>query len=70
MQASCIVDVFDEAPTRTLRNIASVAFHGLKLGHLVCGSLLGGKLVSMPAPVKGKPPVHWEVDVPVWGDEF
>lgn len=61
---------FDQAPTVSLRNIASVAFHGPNLDHLVCGNLLGDALVSMKAPVKGKKPVHWDIRVPIWGKPF
>jgi len=61
---------FDHAPTSILRNIASVAFHGSALDQLCCGCLLGDKLVSAKAPVKGKAPVHWDVKVPHWGTRF
>ncbi|MGL1922507.1 MAG: SMP-30/gluconolactonase/LRE family protein [Hyphomicrobiales bacterium] len=61
---------FDKSPAIKLQNIASVAFHGESLDKLVCGCLLGEKLVSMKAPVKGRPPVHWEVEVPLWGEKF
>ncbi|MBL4787272.1 MAG: SMP-30/gluconolactonase/LRE family protein [Cohaesibacteraceae bacterium] len=61
---------FDQAPTKILRNIASVAFHGNNLDQLVCGCLLGDHLVSIPAPVKGRQPVHWNVISPEWGKEF
>ena len=58
---------FDTSPARFLRNIASVAFHGKALDKIVCGCLLGDHLVSMAAPVIGKPPIHWNVEVETWG---
>ena len=52
---------FDEAPTRTLRNVASAAFHSKDLRRVVLGSLLGSHLIDFPAPVAGREPVHWHV---------
>ena len=47
---------FDCAPTKRLRNIASVAFHGASLDKVICGCLLGEHLISAPSPVQGRPP--------------
>nr|WP_281494013.1 SMP-30/gluconolactonase/LRE family protein [Jannaschia sp. S6380] len=60
----------DTAPTNTLRNISSVAFAGPDLDRLVCGNLLDDRLPTLPAPVPGRAPPHWDVDVPIWGDAF
>lgn len=61
---------FDFSPATILRNISSVAFHGSDLRQIVCGNLLGDELVCARAPVKGRKPVHWDVQVPIWGEEF
>lgn len=61
---------FDTVPTRTLRNISSCAFFGDRLDKLVCGNLLGARLPVLPAPVGGRVPVHWHVEVPLWGEPF
>lgn len=50
---------FDQAPSGILCNVSSVAFRGEHLDELVCGSLLGDRLVTLPAPAKGRAPVHW-----------
>lgn len=60
----------DLSPTRTFRNISSVAFHGKALDTLVFGNLLGSSLPLLRAPFPGRTPVHWHVDVPIWGDRF
>ncbi|WGH77166.1 SMP-30/gluconolactonase/LRE family protein [Jannaschia ovalis] len=60
----------DRAPTRILRNIASVTHAGPGLDRLVCGVLLDDRLPVLPAPVPGIRPLHWEVEVPDWGAPF
>lgn len=60
----------DRSPTKRLRNIASVAFHGPRLDRLVCGTLLDDKMPVFEAPAPGRAPVHWDVTVPLWGEEF
>ncbi|MEM9734535.1 MAG: SMP-30/gluconolactonase/LRE family protein [Pseudomonadota bacterium] len=60
----------DKSPTQHLRNTASVTFCGEELDTLVCGVLLDDKLPLLKADVKGRPPLHWHVDVPVWGEPF
>lgn len=61
---------FDTSPTKSLRNVSSCAFMGDNLDRLVCGNLLGNRLPVLRAPSKGCAPVHWNVDVPIWGDAF
>jgi sugar lactone lactonase YvrE len=49
----------DVARGRHLRNITSLAFGGpgLRTGYLGC--LLGDRLATVPMPVAGLPPIHW-----------
>ena len=61
---------FDRSPGRTLRNVSSIAFHGPELDRLACGNLLGDALVDVPVPVRGRAPVHFDVEVPLWGEPF
>ena len=51
----------DDVKSRRLRNISSLAFGGpdLRTGYLGC--LLGDSVASLPLPVAGHPPAHWEV---------
>ncbi|MEL7274239.1 MAG: SMP-30/gluconolactonase/LRE family protein [Pseudomonadota bacterium] len=60
----------DKSPTKHLRNTASVTFCGAELDTLVCGVLLDDKLPLLKAPVSGREPLHWHVDVPLWGEPF
>lgn len=60
----------DTSPTKVLRNISSVAFAGARLDRLICGNLLSDHLPVLAAPVPGRAPVHWQVDVPLWGEPF
>lgn len=60
----------DRSPTTHLRNTASVTFCGPDLDTLVCGVLLDDKLPLLKAPVKGRKPLHWDVNVPLWGEAF
>ena len=60
----------DTSPTTRLRNIASLAFMGANLDQIVCGNLLDDKLPVTTAPVPGRVPVHWQTQVPLWGDAF
>lgn len=60
----------DTSPTKKLRNIASVAFHGPQRDRIVCGNLLDDKLPTCAAPVPGREPSHWFADRPTWGDAF
>ncbi len=63
-EAACADDVFDRAilnlgETRTLRNLASVAFGGADLRTLHLGSLGGTRLATLRSPVAGARPHHW-----------
>ncbi|WP_425090821.1 SMP-30/gluconolactonase/LRE family protein [Tropicimonas sp. S265A] len=60
----------DHSPTKTLRNLSSIAFRGADLTEIVCGNLLDDKLPVLPLPVAGRAPPHWRVDVPIWGTPF
>lgn len=42
-----------------LRNISSIAFGGVDLRTAYLGSLLGNAIASLPMPMAGLPPVHW-----------
>lgn len=59
---------FDYTPAKTLRNVSSIAFIGPELTDIVCGCLLGSELISVPSPVSGRKPTHWNFEVPLWGD--
>jgi sugar lactone lactonase YvrE len=50
----------DSNPATKLRNLSSIAFGGpdLRTGYLGC--LLGDKIGSVPLPVRGAKPVHWD----------
>jgi sugar lactone lactonase YvrE len=52
----------DGVKSTQLRNISSLAFGGsdLRTGYLGC--LLGDRLASLPMPVAGHPPIHWEFE--------
>ncbi|MFD0917162.1 SMP-30/gluconolactonase/LRE family protein [Pseudahrensia aquimaris] len=60
----------DTSPTKKLKNIASLAYRNETLDQIVCGNLLDNKLPVFEAPVSGRPPVHWNVDVPIYGEAF
>jgi sugar lactone lactonase YvrE len=61
---------FDSAPTSVFRNIASMSFTGQHLDKIVCGNLLGESLPVLSIGVPGRAPLHWNVEVPVWGEQF
>ncbi len=50
----------DQVKSQRLKNISSIAFGGpeLRTGYLGC--LLGDHVTTLPMPVAGHPPVHWE----------
>ena len=54
---------FDHTPARVLRNVSSVAFCGADLDTLVCGCLLGDRLIAFDTDLRGKAPLHWTVKV-------
>lgn len=54
---------FDHTPARVLRNVSSVAFCGADLDTLVCGCLLGDRLMAFDTDLRGKVPLHWTVNV-------
>jgi sugar lactone lactonase YvrE len=49
----------DGAPSRSLRNISSVAFAGADRRTAVLGCLLGERLATLRLPVAGVKPAHW-----------
>jgi hypothetical protein len=49
----------DGSPSRTLRNISSIAFAGADRRTAVLGCLLGDRLPSLQLPVAGVAPTHW-----------
>jgi sugar lactone lactonase YvrE len=49
----------DGAPSRSLRNISSIAFAGADRRTAVLGCLLGEHLESLRLPVAGVAPTHW-----------
>jgi hypothetical protein len=49
----------DGAPSRSLRNISSIAFAGTDRHTAVLGCLLGGRLATLRLPVAGVAPTHW-----------
>lgn len=49
----------DGAPSRSLRNISSIAFAGSDRRTAVLGCLLGDTLATLRLPVAGVRPVHW-----------
>ena len=53
----------DEARSRKLRNISSLAFGGPDLRTAYLGSLLGESIASFSSPVMGRPPTHWHFNV-------
>ncbi|WP_417210335.1 SMP-30/gluconolactonase/LRE family protein [Antarctobacter sp.] len=61
---------FDTAPTSVFRNIASIAFAGERLDKVIFGNLLGDSLPVLSIGVSGRMPLHWNVEVPVWGEAF
>lgn len=53
----------DQQPARLLRNISSLAFGGPDLSTAYLGCLLGDKLFSFTAPVRGLRPLHYDFDI-------
>lgn len=49
----------DGAPSRSLRNISSIAFAGADRRTAVLGCLLGDRLATLALPVAGVAPTHW-----------
>jgi hypothetical protein len=49
----------DGIKSRCLRNISSIAFCGPDRQHAVLGCLLGERLATLPMPVAGLAPTHW-----------
>ncbi|MBC7610338.1 MAG: SMP-30/gluconolactonase/LRE family protein [Polaromonas sp.] len=49
----------DGAKSRCLKNISSLAFGGPDLKTAYLGCLLGDRLATLPMPVAGHPPFHW-----------
>jgi sugar lactone lactonase YvrE len=49
----------DGAPSRSLRNISSIAFAGTDRRTAVLGCLLGDRLATLRLPVAGVAPTHW-----------
>ena len=49
----------DGAPSRSLRNISSIAFAGTDRRTAVLGCLLGERLATLRLPVAGVAPAHW-----------
>jgi sugar lactone lactonase YvrE len=49
----------DGAPSRSLRNISSIAFAGPDRRTAVLGCLLGDRLATLRLPVAGVAPTHW-----------
>jgi sugar lactone lactonase YvrE len=50
----------DGAPSRSLRNISSIAFAGADRRTAVLGCLLGDRLATLRLPVAGIAPTHWQ----------
>jgi hypothetical protein len=46
-------------PSRSLRNISSIAFAGTDRRTAVLGCLLGDRLATLRLPVAGVAPTHW-----------
>ena len=49
----------DGTPSRSLRNISSIAFAGVDRRTAVLGCLLGERLATLRLPVAGVAPTHW-----------
>lgn len=54
----------DSTPSRTLRNISSLAFCGPRRRQALLGCLLGDRLVRLEMPATGLAPVHWNYPTP------
>ncbi len=54
----------DQAKSRLLRNISSMAFGGRDLKTAYLGCLLDDRLYAFDAPVAGHPPAHWHFSGP------
>jgi len=50
----------DNAATRVLRNVSSLAFGGADLRTAYLGCLLGDSIAYFRSPVAGHPPAHWD----------
>ena len=53
----------DTIHSQLLHNISSLAFGGTDLRTAYLGCLLGESIASVPAPVAGHPPPHWNIDL-------
>lgn len=53
----------DTVHSHRLRNISSLAFGGPELRTAYLGCLLGDSIASVPAPVAGHPPPHWNFEL-------
>lgn len=49
----------DQARSHSLKNISSLAFGGPGLSTGYLGCLLGESIATLPMPVTGHPPIHW-----------
>ena len=49
----------DGIRSEVLRNISSIAFAGPDRRTAVLGCLLGDRLATLPMPVAGATPIHW-----------
>ena len=50
----------DSGAVRRLRNLSSIAFGGPDLRTAYLGSLFGDGILTVPSPVRGAEPVHWD----------
>lgn len=53
----------DQVRSQALRNISNLAFGGPDLSTGYLGCLLGDAIASVPMPVRGVAPAHWEADL-------
>jgi len=53
----------DGVPTKTFRNISSLAFGGPGLRTAYLGCLLGDSIIAFDMPVAGLRPLHYDVDI-------
>ncbi len=49
----------DKVSSRLLRSVSSLCFAGQDLRTIWLGCLLDSRIVRLPSPVAGRPPVHW-----------
>lgn len=52
-------DLLDQAKSRRLRNISSLAFGGRNLRTAFLGSFAGDRIAFFRTSIMGRPPVHW-----------